>query len=543
MVSATPTLADLRSEANWLEWRSRIEHLGAVRLDTLVTTEQSRGEFITGARLLRLDERQRAGDGGKGPSPMQLMVADLLAAGKFMNAIFEPRRSTKTTGVQAVMLGRCWHREDYQVGWTMFTTGAKAGERFRKDIVSHLDRLYPSRRDSPVQINVGKGTEHLHFTATGSYLNVYTPNGEGFRSGGFDMAFGDEAAEADIEQGEDVTRAVIPTMDTKIGAQFVLAGTGQKWRTGNLLWEALHDEDAAVAWHGIPETVDRAQLASWEPDMPHPKTGATGGRMREFIEFHHPGVGFTTPVEAVRRSFDRWPLDDFLIEYGGQFGTEGAADVAIPPAQLDRALRKLPFPEALPERFAVTLKVHHLGLGGSLAIAWDYEEPGDLVTEALEIAGEEEPRRKRAVALWWHQQGTTNLEREVLLRLRRTGAKLWYDAFGYTEQVASVLAKASPRPVMEGTRQADIPKSTVGMLKALEDDDLVIFYHPALERAARAVKRQKFGNYGTFRFGPPDSDPELDTSPVEAAALALRFLDDVPHTKSPRDMFRFGGTR
>lgn len=542
-MSATPTLADLRSEANWLEWRSRIEHLGAIRLDDLVTTEQSRGEFITGARLLRLDERQRAGDGGKGPSPMQLMVADLLAAGRFMNAIFEPRRSTKTTGVQAVMLGRCWHREDYQVGWTMFTTGAKAGERFRKDIVSHLDRLYPSRRDSPVQINVGKGTEHLHFTATGSYLNVYTPNGEGFRSGGFDMAFGDEAAEADIEQGEDVTRAVIPTMDTKIGAQFVLAGTGQKWRTGNLLWEALHDEDAAVAWHGIPETVDRAQLGSWEPDQPHPKTGATGGRMREFIELHHPGVGFTTPVEAVRRSFDRWPLDDFLIEYGGQFGTEGAADVAIPPAQLDRALRKLPFPEALPERFAAALKVHHLGLGGSLAIAWDYQEPGDLVTEALEIAGEEEPRRKRAVALWWHQQGTTNLEREVLLRLRRTGAKLWYDAFGYTEQVAGALAKASPRPVMEGTRQADIPKSTVGMLKALEDDDLVIYYHPALERAARAVKRQKFGNYGTFRFGPPDSDPELDTSPIEAAALALRFLDEVPHTKSPRDMFRFGGTR
>ncbi|QXE28561.1 hypothetical protein [Microbacterium paraoxydans] len=542
-MSATPTLADLRSEANWLEWRSKIEHLGAIRLDDLVTTEQSRGEFITGARLLRLDERQRAGDGGKGPSPMQLMVADLLAAGRFMNAIFEPRRSTKTTGVQAVMLGRCWHREDYQVGWTMFTTGAKAGERFRKDIVSHLDRLYPSRRDSPVQINVGKGTEHLHFTATGSYLNVYTPNGEGFRSGGFDMAFGDEAAEADIEQGEDVTRAVIPTMDTKIGAQFVLAGTGQKWRTGNLLWEALHDEDAAVAWHGIPETVDRAQLGSWEPDQPHPKTGATGGRMREFIELHHPGVGFTTPVEAVRRSFDRWPLDDFLIEYGGQFGTEGAADVAIPPAQLDRALRKLPFPEALPERYAAALKVHHLGLGGSLAIAWDYHEPGDLVTEALEIAGEEEPRRKRAVALWWHQQGTTNLEREVLLRLRRTGAKLWYDAFGYTEQVAGALAKASPRPVMEGTRQADIPKSTVGMLKALEDDDLVIYYHPALERAARAVKRQKFGNYGTFRFGPPDSDPELDTSPIEAAALALRFLDEVPHTKSPRDMFRFGGTR
>lgn len=538
-MTATPTLSDLRSEANWLEWRSKIGHLGAIRLDNLVTTEQSRGEFITGARLLRLDERARAGDGGKGPSPMQLMVADLLAAGKFMNAIFEPRRSTKTTGIQAVMLGRCWHREDYQVGWTMFTTGAKAGERFRKDIVTHLDRLYPSRRDSPVGINVGKGTEHLVFHATGSYLNVYTPNGEGFRSGGFDMAFGDEAAEADIEQGEDVTRAVIPTMDTKIGAQFVLAGTGQKWRTGNLLWDALQDDDAAVAWHGIPETVDRAALGSWEPDMPHPKTGATGGRMREFIELHHPGVGFTTPVEAVRRSFDRWPLDDFLIEYGGQFGMEGAADVVIPPAQLERALRRIPFP-ALPDRFSAALKVHHLGTASSLAVAWEYDEPGDLVTEALEQAGETAPKRKRAVALWHHQPGTTNLEREVLVRLRRAPTTLVYDKRGYTEEIAeNKIGKAHPKPPMKPTTPADIPGSTVGLLKALEDDELVVFYHPALEHAMQIAKRQKFGNYGTFRFGPPDNDPEADVSPLEAAALALRYLEDAPRPVKPADVFDF----
>lgn len=135
-MSATPTLSDLWDEGTWLEWRSKIEHLTPIRLDALVTTSQSRGEFIQGARLLRLDERQRAGDLGYGPSPMQLMVADLLAAGKFMNVIFEPRRSTKTTAVQAVMLGRCWSREDYTVGWTMFTTGQKAGNRFREDIVS-----------------------------------------------------------------------------------------------------------------------------------------------------------------------------------------------------------------------------------------------------------------------------------------------------------------------------------------------------------------------------------------------------------------------
>lgn len=537
-MSATPTLADLWSEANWLEWRSRIEHLAPIRLDALVTTEQSRGEFIQGAHLLRLDHRQRAGDMGRGPSPMQLMVADLLAAGNFMNVVFEPRRSTKTTAVQAVMLGRCWSRDDYTIGWTMFTTGFKAGQRFREDIVKHLDKLWPDRRKSPVAIGLSKGGEQLYFRDTGSLLLVGTPNGDMFRSGGFDMAFGDEAGEADIEQGEDVNRAVIPTMDTKPGAQFVLAGTGQKWRTGQLLWENLHDEDASVLWHGIPETVDRAELVSWEPDVPHPRTGATGGRMREWIELTHPGLGFTTLTDAPQRSFNKFPLEDFLLEYGGQFGTEGAADVALAPALVDRALRKLPFPEIAPERFAAAFKVHHLGTASSLAVAWEYDEPGDLVAEALEMAGESAPKRKRAVALWHWQEGHTGVDREVLLRLRRSPTTLYYDAYGYTETVATKhLAKAKPRPVMKPTKPGDIPRSTAGFIKALTDDDLVIFHHPRLEAALRIAKRQKFGNYGTFRFGPPDADPEADVSPLEAAALALHFLDEVPTTMKPDDVF------
>lgn len=537
----SPRIQDLFDEGNWLEWRAQAERFGAVKLTEMVTTEESRLEFLEGARLLRFDERPRAGDDGRGPSPMQLMVVDVLTAGKFMNAIFEPRRSTKTTAVQALLLGRCAYRPDYQVGWTMFTTGAKAGERFRKDIVGHLERLYPVAKDAPFKINVGKGTEHVYFKETGAYLNVYTPNGEGFRSGGFDVAFGDEAAEADIEQGEDVERAVIPTMDTKIGAQFILAGTGQKWRTGNLLWKALHDPDAAVAWHGIPETQNPADLVSWEPDEPHPIRGTTGGRMRELIELHHPGVGFTTPVEAVKRSFDRWPLEDFLIEYGGQFGFEGAADTVIAPALYAAARTSDPFPALFPARVSVALKVHHLGSAASLAIAWDYDEPGDLVTDALALDGAapEAPARQ-AVALWHWQSGIQGLPAEVLMRLRRQKVPLVYDKRGYTESVVEKqIAVATPRPIVKPTKPADIPQSTVRFLRGLDDGTLVVFPHAELDRAAGAAVRQAFGNFGTFRFGAPKHDPDADVTPLEAAALALHYLDYAPTAKSPTDMFKF----
>ena len=529
----TPTLDDLHSEANWLEWRSRIDGVPALRSTELVTTEQSRAEFLEGARLMRLDRLERAGDGGHGPTPIQLMVADLLAAGRFLNGIMEPRRTTKTTSVQAVMLGRCTLREDYQVGWTMLTTGAKAGERFRKDVVAPLERLYPNPKQRPMTINVGKGTEHIAWP-NGSFLNVYSPNGDGFRSGGFDLAFADEGGESDPDLSEDITLAVLPTMDTKPGAQFVVAGTGAKFRTGNLLWDTLNDPEAAVLWHGIPETTDPAWLEDWEPTPEHP-----AARMRELIELAHPGVGYTTPIESVERNFRKFPREKFLREYGGMFGLEGATDTLIPPAHYSRARTEAAFPD-LPARMSVALKVHHLGTAASLAVAWEYDEPRDLVSDALELAGEEMPAKRRAVALWWHQSGTQGLDREVLLRLRRRGVPLVYDKRGYTEAIVEKqIMLASPRPIVKPTKAADIPLSTVRLLQGLDDGSVVVFAHPELDRAAGSAVRQAFGNYGTFRFGAPKHDPDADVTPLEACALALHYLDDAPTMTRPDEAVQF----
>lgn len=529
-----PTLDDLHDEATWLEWRARAEAFPALRCTDLVTTEQTRAEFLEGARLLRLDQKRRAGDGGHGPSPVQLLVADVLNAGRFMNAIFEPRRTTKTTSIQAVLLGRCALREDYQVGWTMCTTGAKAGERFRKDIVNPIERLYPDARNAPMKINVGKGTEHIYWPGTGSYLNVYTPNGDGFRSGGFDAAFADEAGEAEIDLSLDITLAVLPTMDTKIGAQFIAAGTGGKVRTGNLLWDTLQDEDAAVLWHGIPETTDPAELEAWEPDEQHPRA-----RMREHIQAAHPGVGYTTPIDAVKVNFQKFPREKFLLEYGGQFGTEGAADVLIPPAWWERAARDEQ-PSTPPAQSVAAFKVHHNGTCASLALAWEVEE-SDLVSDALALDGLVDPVRRRAVWLLHWQTGTERLANTILqIMRRRPHVPLVYDAFGHTEAVALQLKKANPRPLLIEARRNDIPVSTVKLLQGLEDSTVVHYRQPEMDRAAAVAVKRAFGNYGTFRFGPPARDPDADVTPLEAAALALHHLDErAPSTIRPEDAVQF----
>lgn len=527
----TPTMADLASEANWMEWRSRVEGLPYIVRGTLASTDQSRAEFLEGARLLRLDRLTRAGDGGHGPTPIQLMIADLLAAGVFLNGIGEPRRTTKTTSVQAVMLGRCMLREDYQIGWTMLTTGAKAGERFRKDLVNPIERLYPDKRTRPMLINVGKGTEHIDFR-NGSFLNVYTPNGDGFRSGGFDMAFADEGGEADIEQGTDINAAVIPTMDTKPGAQFVVAGTGATYRDGNIMWDTLNDPDANVLWHGIPETTDPDALSTWEPTEENP-----GGRMRELIELHHPGVGYTTPIEAVKRSFDKLPLEQFLREYGLQFGLEGATDRIIPAAWWERAGLDDPMPD-VPERFSAFLKVHHEGASAALAVAFEYEGVSDLVTAANEMDGLKPPTR-RGVAIWHYQEGTRNLDREVLTRLRRRRIPLHYDNHGHTRVIASKLEQAVPKPTLIPTKPADVPLAAVTLLQGLEDGTVVHFRQPELTSAAEYAVKQSFGQYGTYRFGAPKTRPDADVCALEAAAGALRFLDDAPRAVSPTSVMEF----
>ncbi|WP_417561863.1 hypothetical protein [Microbacterium sp.] len=528
-----PTLDDLRDESNWLEWRARAEAVPALVCGDLVTTDQTRAEFIEGSRLLRLDHKVRAGDGGRGPTPVQLLVADVLNAGRFMNAIFEPRRTTKTTSVQAVLLGRCTVRDDYQVGWTMLTTGAKASERFRKDIVAPIERLYPNPKTRPMTVNVGKGTEHLAFP-NGSYLNVYTPNGDGFRSGGFDAAFADEGGEADVDLSLDISLAVLPTMDTKIGAQFIVAGTGGRVRAGNLLWDTLQDPAANVLWHGIPETTDPAELEAWEPDEQHPRA-----RMREHIELVHPGVGYTTPLDAVKRNFDKMPREQFLREYGGQFGTEGASDVLIPPAWWERAARD-DQPTSPPRDAVAALKVHHNGTCASLALAWEVDDT-DLVSAALELDGLVDPARRRVIWLMHWQTGTDQLANTVLTHLRRRPhVPLVYDAFGHTEAIALQLKKARPRPLLIEARRNDIPVSTVKLLQGLEANTVIHYRQPEMDRAAAVAVKRAFGNYGTFRFGPPARDPDADVTPLEAAALALHHLDErAPSSIRPEDAVQF----
>lgn len=531
-----PTLRDLANEATWLEWRARAEQLPALKLTRLVTTDQTRAEFIEGSRLLRLDQITRAADGGSGPSPIQLLIADVLNAGAFLNGVVEPRRTSKTTSIQAVLLGRCTIREDYVVGWTMCTTGAKAGERFRKDIVVNAERVHRDPKQAPYKINVGKGTEHIAW-GNGSSLNVYTPNGDGFRGGGFDFGWADEGGEADPALSEDITLAVLPTMDTKHGAQFCASGTAAKFQTGNLLWDTINDDTAAGIWHGIPTTTDPEELEAWEPDEDHPKA-----RVRELILAAHPGVGYTTPIEAVERNYAKFPRDKFLAEYGSVFGSEGSASGLIPAPLWERAALDVRMPPA-PERFTLAISIHPDGLWASIAAAWHYEEADDLASTAWKLDGHTDERPPRtAIGLLHHQQGVHGFAIRVLTMARKYRVPIIYDQLSQSVGVEiETLSRATPRPTLTPATTVDVRRAATKVMKSLEDGSLVHFRETtALQNAAEIAIKRPIGTAGGYGFGRPKGEYAADITPLEAASLALHFLDDMPtHTTKPADAMHF----
>jgi hypothetical protein len=515
-----PTLADLQDEATWLEWRSLATPTATIT--NLVTTEQTRREFLEGARLLRLDTLTRAGDGGTGPTPIQLQIADMLNAGYFLNGILEPRRTTKTTSIQAVILGRCTYRDDYQVGWTLATTGAKASERFKKDIVVHVNRLYPDKKSRPFDLNVGKGTEHIEWP-NGSFLNVYAPNGDGFRSGGFDFGWVDEGGEAEPDLSEDLTVAVLPTMDTKPGAQFVVSGTAAKYRGGNLLWDTLNDATAGVIRHSVPDTTDPEEMESWEPEEDHPR-----GRVRELIEMYHPGVGWTTPLESVKRNFEKFPREKFTMEYLGKFGAEGSNVGIVPPPHWERAARPGDLPRP-PKKFALAMAIHPDGIWASLAAAWFYTDaPDDLVSQALELAGQGVPKSERiGVGLLHHQHGVQGFANKALQISRKYKVPIIYDQLSQAAGVETeALSRATPRPVLTPATTTDVRRGATKTLKLLDEEILSHWRQAELDHAAEIAVKRNIGAAGGFGFGRPPGDYGADITGIEAVSLAVQFLGE-----------------
>lgn len=500
----------LLDEATWIAHRDQV--LPPTSGTALATTEQTRMEFLEGARLLRFDGERALG--GRRPQPQQLYIADILNAGHQQNVLLLPRRSSKSTSSNAVGVGRAAYREDYRVGILTLTSGKAGRKRFLKDVATPVEALYRDKRTRPVKVSRIAGMEGLDFTATGGGTVDWLSTLDDVRGEAFDLVILDEAGEPnDPEYIGEVLAAVLPTLDTRPGAQVVIQGTAGRFRSGNLLWDALALARAGfggvAAWH-FPETITEAEVSDWEPTEDNPE-----GRARELIKLHHPGVDTLTTIDSIKENFETFTREKFTREYGNIFGSIGEAMGLLDPIKWAEqgSAADLPTP---PEDFEIALVAHPDQTVASIVAAWR-DEDGRAVGLLLENKRGVEWMRKAApvYARKFHRTLTFDSASPVLARFATGWERL-----------------RNPKPKLHAMNFMDVKKAATLIVDEVERGRVLHFRQPELDEAAKKVVKRKAGING-WALGRDPKSPEDDITPIEAFALALLAFDEAkPKSKA-----------
>lgn len=482
----------------------------------LADSWQARAEFLVGVWMLDLLVPPRLGGSLLANlQPQMLRTVDVLAAEYFVNAILEPRRSSKTTTLWCVLLGRCWMRPVYMAGYTMLTTAKKAGERFKLDVRDPLTRKWRDKARRPFKLTDGNGNLGVEFP-NGSKLAILSPNGDDVRSGGYDVLVLDEGGEAEPDIWDEIVGAVLPSFDTRgPGAQLIYAGTGGKYRDGSHFWATLHDPNAGRIRYGVGDDMTDAQLQTWEQVEP-------------LVIRLHPGLDGLTTLESVRRNFPILGWQRFALEYLGHFGRAAGNDTVVPLTDWDATTERGAVPVGITP-LSLAFAIHPGGLGASIAVAWYLADDDDLVAAALALDGHQLPTEPRvAFKLIHYQDGNANMGRELARVVRELRLPVTYDGGNAQEReaVQQLQRLARPRATVRALTFQEKAVAHTKLLNLIKHRQVAHWEQRELDRAAACAVKRTSGK--AVLLGLPDNDPLADISALEAAAAAIYALPD-PH--------------
>ncbi|MDL9978843.1 hypothetical protein [Microbacterium candidum] len=482
-------------------------------MSELVTTYQSRAEFLVGVWLLNDTVPRRINpDGLLGNlQPQMLMEVDALAAGKRNNAILEPRRSAKTASLWCVKMGRCWMRPVYFAGYTMLTTAKKANERFKLDVRDPIIRRWRDKRERPVKINESNGSMGVEFE-NGSKLSVLSPNGDDVRSGAYDMLTLDEGGEPEPDVWDDIVGAVVPSFDTRPGAQLVYAGTGGKYRDGSHFWATLHDAEAGRLRYGVPDDAKDADLDTWEKVAP-------------IIERIHPGLDGLTTLATIRGNFPILGPARFAMEYLNHFGRASGNAALIAASDWETTRTDSPPPEGVPAA-SLAFAVHPGGAFVSVAVAWHLaDESPDLARAAWALDGDDTDAAppRAGFKLVHHQHGTAGMPATLWRLWKQLRLPIVYDDAPQEKAIIQdLLRQARPRPAVDLVRFGDKSVAATRLLNGLRHGQVEHWAQDQLDDAAAVAIERVAGKSRLIGT----ADPTDDVTPLEAASLALLRLPE-----------------
>jgi hypothetical protein len=486
------------------DWEGlRSEALQPQFVSELSEDDAKREEFLAGAKALGLIGRRKV------LHPQQLLVADMLNAGRKFNGIIMPRRSTKTTSILAWLIGRGLSREDEMLAYGVMTTQKKARDRYMKDVVPILEKTYPVKATRPFKLLTANGFERIVFD-NGSVLVITGPNPDDYRSEAFDVIVLDEGGELEAERGADVLGAALPTMDTRPGAMLVASGTAGEFAKGNVLYDRLvpgrrGDPRYGILEYAADEATTDVELEAWESDDEHPEA-----HVRELVELTHPGLasGLTTLAD-VRDNYETLGPEKFGREYLGIWGAGAAGGGLIDLNRWAESALDDPLPEP-PERFAMAMAVHPDQRCASIVAAWR--------EEGLAYIGVLDARP----GISWVSERAMQLSREY-------GVPIVIDSGGAGSVELEFMQRQRPRPKLAPQAWRDVRIAAGAFVKELNKGHVRHYDQDELNDAAKLVVKRKAGGSDGWAFGRRNATDDI--TPIEAAALALKVYDAKPSSR------------
>lgn len=436
-------------------------------------------EFSDGARRL-----------GFVPSVHQERFARIMGAAKpdglpasRRTVMTMPRRSGKTDGLMALIIGRCSNREDYHAAFS-----AQSGKMGRKRFLSmaaKLERWDPDPDRDRYRIYRSNGGERIEWK-NGSTFDINPPDPESYRGDEYDLIVLDEGQETtDDETTDELLGGINPTMDTKPSAQLVVAGTAGKVRAG-LLWRSLEKGRAGV-WGILEYAV---------PDHVDPETDETA-------MLAHPGIGTLTTLEVIRENRDDLSLVDYQREYLGQWPHNVGVSAIDPEhwaaGKVDERDRG--------DRPGVAFDVAPDASAGAITCAWR-DEAGVAYIELLA-----------------YRSGVSWIAAEAAKIATSARVPVAHDTIGQCVNVADTLARRRTKPAVKlaPLRLADMQGATQRLVSGLADGTIKHFGQKDLDLAAEGANWRNTPGETARLLGHKPSTAGI--TPLTAAALALWQYD------------------
>jgi hypothetical protein len=468
---------------------------------------------------------------GQTVHPQQLQIADTLATRRRTFAIEMPRRTSKSTSIFLVLLGRCASRPNYKVTYTA-QSGVAGMRQFREwaavlEAISPPDDLdlppwmrgrprarpkYLQRQEALFGAELAPAEEHTPtgrgfrilrgnvdtgiVFENGSTFKHIPPKAANFRGAASDVSWIDEAQEIAPENGDELLAGIRPLQDTRPGASIIVSGTAGEVRAG-MFWDLLErgragDPDVGILDYAAPPSTAWALVEKLPSAM-------------KILKTVHPGIGTLTTLEQMRAQWNELPRPEWAREYLSLW-PETFTNRAIP-VQLwndARLEQKIPKPDLL----TFGLAIRPGGSAAAIVAAWR-DAQGIGYVEVVD-----------------HRPGTRWIpERIKHLTSTYRRSTVAYDVRDKeaTATRTEALRFGIPERLLQKQQWPDISAGAIQFLRELERGKLKHFGQIGLDTAAAAASKRDSGDTAQWTWTPMQSG--TDIACLDAASRALRNWD------------------